>query len=218
VLSLAEESLRWPSASSALEPMVGKLGSLLPQLLRVEADRFSQGSHDEDLRSRAQSRSIGEAAQTDANDIQGPLAEALARYAKRYSRELLLVERLPIQVKGFHAVFRTAVNGRLMIELVAQLVQTDRTSEVDAMLGGLEVRGGTTIIVGVDGIVRYAIAKPLPDFPGPPGEIGRRRLERQRHFVNTLDAFDVRFPYMTQQKLKTRMLKRMSIRALHEGH
>ncbi len=214
VVSLAEESLRWPVAPD-LPPMTDQLGSLLPQLLRMEADRFSQGSHDAVLRSRAESRLSSGAADAESFNIQGPLAVALEAYARQHREALHLRDDLPIQVKGFHAVFRTAANGRLLIELVAQLVQTDRTSQVDAMLGGLEVRGGTTIIVGVDGTVRYAIAKPLPGLPGALGAAGVERVERQKRFVSTLDRLNPRFPYM---KRAEQIEVRMSIRALHSGH
>ncbi len=97
-------------------------------------------------------------------------------------------------------------------------MQTDRTSQVDALLGGLEMRGGTTIVIGVDGTVRYAIAKPLPGAVDKAAdEAGRLRLESQARFVSAVDARDPRFPYMTDGELKQRMQQRMSIRALHGG-
>ena len=217
VVSLAEESLRWPITSADLPPMGGRLASLLPILLSVEADRFSQASHDAVLRSRNESRLSSPESDEASRTVQGQLVKELQKYASANRDALSLRQDLTISVRGFHAVFRTAASGRLHIELVAQLMQTDRT-EVDAMLGGLEKRGGTTIVVGVDGTVRYAIAKPLPGLAGPRGEAGARRIARQRDFVAALDRVDPRFPYMSESEHRRRMLLRKSIRALHAGH
>lgn len=217
VVSLAEESLRWPAAPP-LPLMEDQLVSLLPQLLRLEAYRFSQPSHDAELRNRADRRSSVTEEDTKSEDIEGQVAKAIEHYASQHRDALMLRPDLPIRVRGFRPVFRTAANGRLMIELVAQLTQADRASQVDAMLGGLELRGGTTIVVGIDGTVRYVVAKPLPGLAGEQGEIGTARLERQRAFVSELDRRDPRIPYMSASELKRRMPLRMSIRALHSGH
>lgn len=232
VNSLAEESLRWPVAS-VLPQMVDQLGALLPQLLKIEADRFSQRSRDADLARRAKPRPVLSIHQDETDDdsadaasgrkappsVQRDLARALDAYAKTNAAALSLRPDLKIAVSGFHAVFRTAANGRLLIELVAQLTQTDTTSQRDALLGGIKTRGGTTIVVGVDGTVRYAIAKPLPGrhLPAPIQEAAEKRLAAQAQFVADLDARDPQFSYMCASKMKTRMLARMSIRALHGG-
>ncbi len=219
VISLAETSLRWPAAPD-LPPLADALDALLPQLLKVEAARFSQRSRDADLAGRAGPRpSLGgtEDDENDASTLKADLARALNAYACANTAGLLLRPDLPISVRGFHAVFRTASNGQLLIELVAQFVQVDADVGADPALGGLPVRGGTTIVVSVDGHVRYAIAKPLPapTLPEPLARSASRRMARQAEFVTTLDAKDPRFPFMDETQLRGRMKARMSIRSLH---
>jgi hypothetical protein len=219
VTSLSEESLRWPIAVD-LPPLADRLDHLLPQLLKIEADRFSQRSRGSDPKSAGARPSLGDPEDEGrSSDVSKRLALALHGYAVANAANLLLRPDLTISVSGFNAVFRTAANGRLLIELVAQLVQVDPNGQVDALLGGIPTRGGTTIVVGVDGAVRYAIAKPLPgpQLPRLVQHEATLRLERQASFVAELDARDPRFPYMTQAQLATRMRARMSIRALHRG-
>lgn len=225
VTSLAEESLRWPTTAD-LPPLTDSLQDLLPQLLRIEADRFSQRSREPEVTRSSRPSVLAPEEEEQAQplpgaDISKKLAWALSAYATQNAPSLFLNPELKIAVSGFNAVFRVASSGRLLIELVAQFVQTDRTSEVDALLGiPVEKRGGTTIVVSVDGTVRYAIAKPLP-HPGlsvAANAAATRRLERQSSFVAQLDAHDSLFPYMSPQQAKARMQARMSLRALHEGN
>jgi hypothetical protein len=232
VASLAEESLRWPLAQD-VPPLGDELAVLLPQLLRIEADRFSQRAperHGEPSAvagkeaDRPELESIEEydsaaAAGGGSATVYGNMRKALVAYAERNPEKLYLNPDFPISVSGFNAVFRTAPNGRLLIELVAQFVQTDPEGEMDALLGGMAVRGGTTIVAGVDGVVRYAIAKPLPGphLTGSLGAEAERRPGLQRAFVAQMDARDPLFPYMSKVQLKRRMRARMSLRALHSG-
>jgi hypothetical protein len=225
VISLAEESLRWPVADN-LPPFRDQLSVLLPQLLALEAARFSQSSTDRQLSARSaelrgpQLDSVEETeAKGAASSVYTQMREALRDYAQANAAALFLRPGHPIFVYGFNAVFRTSPNGRLLIELVAQFVQTDETSNVDVLLGGIKVRGGTTIVVGADGLVRYAIAKPLPGdhLTGSLKAEAPLRVARQAQFVAQLDARDPLIPYMTGEALKTRMLARMSLRALHAG-
>jgi len=55
--------------------------------------------------------------------------------AYQYATGLQLGPVLPIDVPNFNAVFRTAPNGGLLIELVAQFVQTDKETEGDPGVG-----------------------------------------------------------------------------------
>ena len=223
VTSLAEQSLRWPAAEW-IPDLQDQLGSLLPQLLKIEADRFSQRSTDPRIGGRTATESLESIEEIE--DPAGPqqtvyksLRSALVRYANANATALFLRQDLPIYVAGFNAVFRTATNGRLLIELVAQFVQTDPQGQQDALLGGVPVKGGTTIIVGVDGTVRYAIAKPLPGphLPGTMGQEAIQRAERQRQFVAALDARDPFLPYMSKKQFDERMKARMALRSLHSG-
>lgn len=224
VTSLAEESLRWPVATG-LPPLTDSLENLLPQLLRIEADRFSQRSREAETLRTSNRQTISapeEEEESDAPpgaDVSKQLALALGDYARANAESLFLRPDLKVSVPRFNAVFRVASSGRLLIELVAQFVQTDR-SEIDTLLGiPIDRRGGTTIVVGVDGILRYAIAKPLP-HDGLPGSIkaaATLRLDRQKQFIAQLDGRDPLFPYMSAEQAKLRLKARMSLRALHEG-
>jgi hypothetical protein len=230
VVSMAEESLRWPIAGlhgRGPPPLAGNLSNLLPQLLRMEASRFSKRSADQTLSAEPGVRPDMVSAQeivetTDRKhetSTEKSMALALHAYADANRAALYLHDDFPISVAGFNAVFRTARNGGLLIELVAQFVQVDPEGEVDAILGGLPVKGGTTIVVGVDGTVRYAIAKPLPG-PHLQGSLGAEaaiRPARQAEFVASLDARDPLFPYMDGTQAKQRMRARMNLRALHSG-
>lgn len=222
VTSLAEQSLRWPAAEN-IPDLQDELGQLLPQLLKIEADRFTQRSTDPrvDRPSIEHFESMEEIEETDhpAQSVYERLRAALVRYGTNNAAALYLRSDLKIFVAGFNAVFRTATNGRLLIELVAQFVQTDPKGEVDALLGGVPVKGGTTIIVGVDGTVRYAIAKPLPGphLPGTMGQEAIQRVENQRQFVAALDARDPYVPYMSKKQFDNRMRARMALKSLHSG-
>jgi hypothetical protein len=223
VTSLSEESLRWPIAAK-LPPLTDNLERLLPQLLKIEADRFSERSRGRNIE-RGPRPSLGstddeaKGPPTPSGEVSKKLAIALNAYATANAKALSLRPDLRISTSHFNAVFRTTTNGRLLIELVAQLIQTDPQGEHDALLGGIAVRGGTTIVVGVDGTIRYAIAKPLPGkhLSGSLLKGAQARLDRQKAFVSALDGRDPLFPYMSGEQLKSRMRARMSIRGLHRG-
>ena len=104
-------------------------------------------------------------------------------------------------------------------QLVAQFVQTDKLSETDPDFGGVPVRGGCTLVVGVDGVVRYVISKPLPgaQLNEKAQAAADERVKRQRAFVDELDGKDPSTPYMSALTYRNRMRARMSLRALHEG-
>lgn len=227
VLSLAEESLRWPVATG-IPRMTDNLERLLPQLLRIEADRFSERSRDANLsglnldRPRwdsLESDDLESLAESSANDVSKELAVALHDFAEANANALALAPGIPIAVHSFNAVFRTASNGRLLIELVAQLVQSDPNGQTDALLGGIMVRGGTTIVIGADGQIRYSISKPLPSksLSTELQHTAMARVDRQKAFVASLDAKDPSYPFMNSEQTLRRMKARMSIRGLHAG-
>jgi hypothetical protein len=140
---------------------------------------------------------------------------ALVQYAQANSAALSLDPARSIGVSGVNAVFRTAPNGGLLIELVAQFVQTARPAETEPDWDDIPVRGGTTIIVGVDGTVRYAIAKPLP-HPGlgAANREAQARAAQQQAFTTELRGESPSTPY-----LKARALRQTyaNLRALHGG-
>jgi hypothetical protein len=223
VPSLAEESLRWNPAGPDVPPLTDSLSELLPQLLQIEAQRFTKHSTDPRLASRESgSRPLGDSEEDEKKFVQsiyGRMRSALQNYARLNAVALHLDPALDPYVSGIDATFRTAPNGQLLIELVAQIVQTDVSKADDPDFGGLEVRGGCTLVVGVDGSVRYVIYKPLPNphLDAPALAKAQARLDDQRAFVAELDRGDPQLAYLSPAQAKTRMKARMSLRALHEG-
>jgi hypothetical protein len=221
VTSLAEESLRWPAADPGTAPVVDTLSSVLPELLQREAARFTKISSDPKIaeRSGARPASLGDDMNEEsASDASKTMRNALVAYAQQNSAALQLTGRTDVWVSDFNAVFRVAPSGALQIELVAQFVETDKTTASDPEWGGVPVRGGTTAIFGVDGIVRYVIAKPLPatTLDAASSDRAYARVSKQRAFVEEFDGADPRTNYLSESDYSSRMAARMSLRALHE--
>jgi len=147
VISLAQESLLW-------EDRTGQVPDLPVNLLREQLvlsarafDRYAPGRDSDD-------------------DAVGPWARALRAWAQENARPLDLVPSLPVELEGFHTVFRVSPDGQLLVELVARFVQTLKgPGDVPPL------RGGTTIVASSEGRVRYAISKPLPS----------KKLRREAH-------------------------------------
>ncbi|MBG0792245.1 hypothetical protein IYY11_01995 [Methylocystis sp. H62] len=220
--SLAEESLRWPAAEPGAAPMVDSLSTILPQLLQREAARFTKVSSDPGIAKQSRERppSLSEDLnESNASETVKTMREALVSYAQNNSAALKLTGRPDVWVSAFNAVFRVAPSGALQIELVAQFVETDKTTSDDPEFGGVPVRGGTTAIIGVDGHVRYIIAKPLPSPTLDQAGKARAdaRVAGQRAFVEQLDGADARTNYLDRSDYGQRMAARMNLRALHEG-
>jgi hypothetical protein len=148
---------------------------------------------------------------------EGRFAPLLRAWAERNRDALDLVPGRRPQVAGFHAAHRWTRDGRLDASVVVQFVQSVPTAEVPE-LGGLPLRGGTTVIARPDGRVRYVISKPLPRPDGSPeADPGRARFERQRAFVESSDERDARVPFATDQQHRARQLGRASLAQLHRG-
>jgi hypothetical protein len=150
-------------------------------------------------------------------DVDGKLVHVLRTYANKNAARLGLDSSLPIQVRGFHPTFRVSPSGRLLIELVAQFAQMDKTREAE--MGGLPFRGGCTLIASADGTMRYLIPKSMPGNAVQRGlkEAARARLAQQRAFVLQQDMRSALTPYLTAKENQTRMLNLMSFSALHGG-
>lgn len=109
-------------------------------------------------------------------------AVILSRFGKANAAALGLNPNQNVQAFSFHAIHRVAPDGRLKVEVIAELMQQmdvlldpdDKDSEV------FTFRGGTTVILTDKGEVRYAIQKNL-------GEDNKdnRRLQRQRDYYQT---------------------------------
>jgi hypothetical protein len=192
VPSLAEDALAWEEAAPKL-----------PRFPSRQVDELVPAA-----------RSFGHSAEA----VQPHVHAELREYAYGHAKELALdrdrLEELEVE---FHTVFRVGRDGQLLIELVAQFVQEDESHRSD--LGGLPLRGGTTVVAAADGTVRYVIAKPLPS-----ARLGKRlrrqareRLERQRVFVRRCALADPRFAWGATDYPGKFMLSKMNLAALHLG-
>jgi hypothetical protein len=231
VSSLAEESLLWPPAEWPPADRTFRIPfetiNMLQDLLfaatsisKTASTRISEEDPDsinrQTLFSSLESNMSDSTIDSSVN-VNAHLAGGLNAWAAQHRKTLCLRSGVPIEVHGFHPVFRVAPNGQLLIELVVQLVQTDRSQVRD--LGGIPFRGGTTLIASADGTVRYIIPKPLPspDLPPETQKIAEQRLERQLNYLRVCDMADPNLSYLRADQLTNRMRARMNLRFLHQG-
>jgi len=202
VISLAEESLLWESPDPTFPKLpLGDLASLTTAaaLFSRPAGKLLAGY------GRPSAPIPGQLSETPEGttlDVSRTMATKLHAYAKANAAKLLLDGDLPIEVHGFHPVFRVAPDGRLIIEIVAQFAQKQPGPQ--EWTGSPAVRGGTALVASFDGTVRYLIAKPLPSkqLPAAVRASARQRIERQREHVAACDARDAAFCYLTPRDLK----------------
>ena len=154
---------------------------------------------------------------SDDSKVRSDIAVALATYGCLNADILGLVDApdRPIAVKGFSPVYRVGVDQRLIVELVVQYVQTDRSRDT----GGLHPRAGTTVVFDSKGYVRHIIAKPLTHPANAPRYAGlaAQREERTSAYIDDLDLNDPRMAWPDAAYESQRMQLRMDLRALHGG-
>lgn len=225
VASLAEESLLWEAPNAGEVPKLpAPATAMLPELMYA-ARLFSTdaiagtGEFDPELATWLQQRFGGYDGDEEdaADDVSEEMAKMLQAYAQDNAEALRLSRGAKISVHGFHPVFRVSPNGRLLIELVVQFVQTDRSRRSE--LGGIELRGGTTVVASANGTIRYMISKPLPD-PSLPEAVRRladARVRRQRDYVELSDLSDPMTAYYGDSEYENRMTLRASLARLHGG-
>ena len=218
--SLAEETLRWQPATSTVPAIRDSLSSLLPRLLQVEAQRFTRLSTDRRIaRSEEGEILAGENIEEGrgGTSIWEEMRTALRDWAFANHAALQLTGLRPPYVPSPSAVFRVAPSGALLIELVAQLIETDPASVSTPDDGRAPVRGGCTVIVGVDGQVRYVISKPLPSthLDADTARHAQERVARQKGFTQSFDREPN--PYLYRDDAVNRMRARRGLRALHRG-
>ena len=227
VTSLAEESLVWDAADEGLPPLQWQADELL-DLIVDAASRYSAEPLSQERQARQnRPKKVGVTQQYDADEsaaentgVQGALSslsKTLWEYARDNGKQLMLDPdaSTATQASGVHPVFRVAPNGRLVIELIAQVTQ--RRPGTESGYGGMPERGGTTLIVDFNGNVKYAIAKPLP-AAGLPEKVHQRavaRLKRQSRFVELSDLRDPSTVYMTDAQFAQRSELRARFAALH---
>ena len=158
-------------------------------------------------------------------DLMKNVKHELNAYASRNAAKLGLRPNHRISVRGFHPAFRVAHDGQLLIEIVAQFAQRANKSEVEKLygkdkLGGVPLRGGTTVIASADGRIRYVISKPLPSprLRADQRRHANERLERQLDFVAKCDSADPRLPWdHTKEYYPRRIAAAMNFAAIHRG-
>jgi hypothetical protein len=200
VLSLAEDSLIWTR--------VGDVG-----IERMPAGEISRRmlSGAQSFQARSSSELPAEPKGVD------PAAPELHAWATRNARLLDLDPDCKIETKGFHATYRVTPRGELVIEVIAQFAQMHETSQ-EPEYGGLPLRGGSTVVAGANGEVRFVISKPLPSkaIREPKQREAEARRERQLEFVRRHDAIDPALPWADERQVKRRM-RAQDFRALHQG-
>jgi hypothetical protein len=212
VASLAEESLLWPVAGSVPAIPVSQ-DNLMLQFLIQAATSFGRAGRAVPVYSPTDFSHTDEGTEVDISEA---IAVKLHGWANGNRAPLGLHPTLKIQVQGFHPVFRVAASGQLLIELVAQFVQTDhsRTEE----LGGIPFRGGCTVVAAIDGSVRYVVAKPMPGTsPDATGQNPNLRLDRQRQYLRKLDLIEPSLLNRNPKDFAERMKRRSSLANLHLG-
>jgi len=227
VTSLAEESLVWADAPEEIPVLdhhkIKWANEIALAATAFSLDPFQMGKPDEpesssmrlDL-SKSKTdyggfNSAGERA------LKSELVAGLEAYALGNAESLFLDRGKKVEVIGFHTVFRVAPAGQLLTELVVQFMQEDETMTDE--LGGIPFRGGTTIVAGTDGRIRYVIAKPLPAVnieAAARGNAGQR-LDRQRAYLAATDLADAQLAYGDDAYWGKRAYLRMKIAALHQG-
>jgi hypothetical protein len=132
-------------------------------------------------------------------DQRATIAKILTSYARKNAVALGLQPDLPIQVQGFHAVFRMGSGGLLKVNVVAQLLQLaakDVQAKAADSLGGIVLRGGATVVADVDGEVRHVISRSTPVLPrAGASDAGVDRLAGIATFVDQFDNTNLPGPW-----------------------
>lgn len=226
VRSLAEESLVWDPIGPGVLRDIDIPPALLLRAFTRAATRLTRGRDVGDFETQSSTEQFGPVYSTSAEmnepdedeiDMESEMASALNSFAQANAQALSLVPNLPIEVHGFHPVFRVSAQGRLLIELVVQFAQTDRSTI--STYGGIPLRGGTTVIARADGVIRYVITKPLPsnNLNAAESARGEARVARLKRYMEWCDLTDPMTPYYEPTEFKERMQLRMNLRALHSG-
>jgi len=183
VVSYSEESLRWCPP----EQMKGVASSVC---MGLDFDVFS----------------LPTPAQQKKN------ATILSLFGKHNAVALGLTPDVPVQAHSFHPVHRVAPDGRLRVEIVAELMQQSevRLDPKDKKSANFTFRGGTTVVLNREGQVRYAIQKSL----GTDND-QNERLRRQRDYYHEMDATSGLTTYLGPSNLNGRP---MNFNLIHSGY
>ena len=182
VSGLADEAVAWPSAAELGLPPLDVVEIVEPLVAETALGFRTRRSAAEDT--------------AELLDRRKGVAKALNGYARRHAVALGLNPRLTIQVRSFHAVFRLAGNGLVKVDVVVQITQTSPPEVSKARdVGGVELRGGLTLVADVDGEVRCVVARPTPGLDPVQDPAGAARLAALGVFVDQFDDVDLPGPW-----------------------
>jgi hypothetical protein len=111
---------------------------------------------------------------------------------------------------GIHAAFRVAQDGQLLVETVAQFVQKLAVTDpkLELKLGGIPVRGGSTVVAKANGNIQYVIHKRLN---------GGRSVRRLAAYIAELDGRDSFHIWRDEASQHDRIARRVTLAAAHRG-
>jgi hypothetical protein len=138
--------------------------------------------------------------------LSSDIARGLVAYALRNASKLGLSRQQKIAVAGFHPVFRIGRDQRLIVELVAQFVQTVRYRG-NSGAENPSIRGAVTVIFGADNKPRYIIRKPITDA----------RKKEQAAWLSMLELADPMTPWSSPAYRQRSLLQPSDLRRLHGG-
>jgi hypothetical protein len=130
------------------------------------------------------------------------IAAQLGDWVKANRARLGLDPAHKAAVRGFHPVHRIAASGELLLEMVVQYVQTQKDPKEED-LGGLVYRAGVTMIVTIEGRIRYLIRKPFHE----------RREAELREWVKAFD-YETGPIWPTESRAVDRIMAAFSARAM----
>jgi hypothetical protein len=234
VASLAEESLRWESSEGSGLPNLpiyddpDKADAANAQQVCLSAYWLesilnnayeASSSPDTQNRDTAQPNVNRKRRKDDQDEDAGDaILNVLLTYANDNAVALDLDPDRVICVEGFHPVFRVNPRGQLLVEMVAQFTQRDEKFQDNYdVSGGLNLRGGTTVIASANGVVRYVISKPLESekFSAQKNAEARMRRERQEAFVRELDQADMNLTWSNYGYFRNRIARSLNFKAIH---
>lgn len=222
VTSLSAESLLWPPAAikerlpDSVQHAFWQVGAF--QAMADSADVLNERERYSSLQNLREVTGdySGEALRSARAKQQRAIAYDIWQFAQRHAAELGLSDpdKIKVAVHGFHQTIRVSPDGRWLPQTIIQLVQ----STDDENLGGLKLRGGTTLIADAEGVIRHIVAAPLPTaMKRSFAQQGKERLKRMYDYVDYCDAADARMAWADDHYRKVRMERRARFRALHDG-
>ena len=143
----------------------------------------------------------------------------LHAFAQSNAMHLQLDPTLPIELQGMHPSFHVDENGQLLVELIAQWVQTPPPGDPRRVEeGGVVLRAGTTAVFAADGSVRYVSARPLPGSHlayQAQSEAAEQRVQGFARYVAALDERDATQLWADDNYAGQRMVRRARLAAAH---